>query len=196
LDIYNAVCVPIIASCGTISTRLYRVSQNRILIRPSTNFLNFCISNIFRMIGICITMLIVIINEKSQIRKIMEILRLIITSLVYIEFIDGRYWISWIILLSTPLCICYYPTEIKSRMLGIMLGFFCPLTLLSASYEPLFFLTLTINLFCWLQAVPTISKTSRNVMITKDLIKAAIFVSFLKNLINTRISINLHIIYP
>jgi hypothetical protein len=137
----------------------------------------------------------VIINEKSQIRKIMEILRLIITSLVYTGFIDGRYWISWIILLSTPLCICYYPTEIKSRMLGIMSGFFCPLTLLSASYEPLFFLTLTINLFYWLQAVPTISKTSGNI-ITKDLIKAAIFVSFLKNLINIRILINLHIIHP
>jgi len=196
LDIHNAVCVPIIASRGTISTRLYRVSQDRVIIKSSTNLLNFFVSNIFRMIGICITMLIVIINEKSKIRKIMEILRLIITSLVYMEFIDGRYWISWIILLSTPLCICCYPTKVKSRMLGIMLGFFCPLTLLSASYEPLFFLTLTINLFCWLQAVPSILKTSGNMMTAKDLIKAAIFVSFSKNLINTRISINLHIIHP
>lgn len=121
-------------------------------------------------------MSIMIINETSQSRRIMEILRLIVTSLVYTEFLDGRYWILWIILLTTPLCIWYYPTETKRRMLGIMLGFFCPLTLLSASYEPLFFIILTINLLCWLQAT---SRSSGNTQkITKDLIKAAFFVSF------------------
>ncbi|EZA60656.1 hypothetical protein DMN91_007484 [Ooceraea biroi] len=131
------------------------------------------------MSGICVTMLIVIINEKSRTRKIIEILRLIVTSLVYTELIDGRFWISWIILLTTPLCIWYHPTEVKSRMLGIMLGLFCPLTLLSASYEPLFFLTLTINLLWWLQAVPTILETtSEDALTTKDLTKAALLMLY------------------
>lgn len=130
----------------------------------------------FRLIGICVAMSIVIINETSQSRRIMEILRLIVTSLVYTEFLDGRYWISWIILLTTPLCIWYYPTEIKKRILGIMLGFFCPLTLLSASYEPLFFIILTINLHCWLPATSRNSGSAQK--ITRDLIKAAFFVSF------------------
>jgi len=114
----------------------------------------------------------------SQSRKIIEILRLVITSLVYLEFIDGRYWISWIILLTTPLCIWYHPIETQKRTLGIMLGFFCPLTLLSASYEPLFFITLTINLRCWLQVTSTTLKSSGEQKITGDLIKAAFFVSF------------------
>ncbi|XP_029154828.1 GPI ethanolamine phosphate transferase 1-like isoform X2 [Nylanderia fulva] len=135
--------------------------------------------NYIVIIGICVAMSIVIINETSQSRKIMEILRLIITSLVYTQFLDGRYWISWTILLTTPLCICYYPMEPKRRMLGVMLGFFCPLTLLSTSYEPLFLIILTINLHCWLQ---TTSKNSRNIQkthITRDLIKAAFFMLYI-----------------
>ncbi|XP_070158756.1 GPI ethanolamine phosphate transferase 1 isoform X1 [Polyergus mexicanus] len=129
------------------------------------------------IIGILVAMSIMIINETSQSRRIMEILRLIVTSLVYTEFLDGRYWISWIILLTTPLCIWYYPTETKRRMLGVMLGFFCPLTLLSASYEPLFFIILTINLLCWLQVT---SRSSGNTQkITKDLIKAAFFMLYI-----------------
>ncbi|CAL1679696.1 unnamed protein product [Lasius platythorax] len=129
------------------------------------------------LIGICVAMSIVIINETSQSRRIMEILRLIVTSLVYTEFLDGRYWISWIILLTTPLCIWYYPTEIKKRILGIMLGFFCPLTLLSASYEPLFFIILTINLHCWLPATSRNSGSAQK--ITRDLIKAAFFMLYI-----------------
>ncbi|KAL6423240.1 hypothetical protein ACFW04_010121 [Cataglyphis niger] len=129
------------------------------------------------IIGILVAISIMIINETSQSRRIMEILRLIVTSLVYTEFLDGRYWISWIILLTTPLCIWCYPIETKRRMLGIMLGFFCPLTLLSASYEPLFFIILTINLLCWLQNT---SRSSGNTQkITKDLIKAAFFMLYI-----------------
>lgn len=130
------------------------------------------------MIGIGVTMLIVLINEKSQTRKIMEILRLIVTSLVYAEIIDGRYWISWIILLTTPLCILCYPTEPKGRVLGIMLGFFCPLALLSASYEPLFFLTLAINLLGWMQTAPTTLKSLDDTLTTNDLINAALFMLY------------------
>lgn len=131
----------------------------------------------FRIIGIFVAMSIIIINETSQNRKTMEILRLIVTSLVYTEFLDGRYYISWIILLTTPLCIWSYPTENKRRMLGIMFGFFCPLILLSASYEPLFFIILTINLLYWLQVISNRSGNTQQT-ITKDLIQAAFFVSF------------------
>lgn len=124
-------------------------------------------------------MLVVIINKTSQNCKIMDIIRLAITSLVYAEFIDGRNWISWIILISTPFCIWYHPIETKKRMLGIMFGLFCPLTLLSASYEPLFFLILTINLLCWLNMVPIKQKRAKDdTLTTEDLIKAACFVSF------------------
>ncbi|XP_071558894.1 GPI ethanolamine phosphate transferase 1 [Temnothorax nylanderi] len=131
------------------------------------------------IIGVCVVAIgIVIINELSRSQKIMEILRLVITSLVYIEIIDGRHWISWIILLTTPLCIWYYPIETKKRMLGIMLGFFCPLTLLSASYESVFFVTLTINLICWLEVTSTTSRSLRERKITEDLIKAAFFMLY------------------
>lgn len=127
----------------------------------------------------CIAIAIVIINEMSRCQQIIEILRLIITSLVYMEFIDGRHWISWIILLTTPLNIWFYPIETKKRTLGIMFGLFCPLTLLSASYEPIFFVTLTINLICWLeQLISTTSRSSGEQKITSNLIKAAFFVSF------------------
>lgn len=126
----------------------------------------------------CIAIAIVVINEMSRSQKIIEILRLIIASLVYIEIIDGRYWISWIILLTTPLSIWYYPIEAKKRTLGIMFGFFCPFTLLSASYEPLFFITLTINLICWLEVSSTTSRNSGERYMTEDLMEAAFFVSF------------------
>ncbi|KAL6264062.1 hypothetical protein P5V15_004141 [Pogonomyrmex californicus] len=130
------------------------------------------------IIGICVAIAIVIVNTSQSdiFQRIIEILRLIITSLIYLEFIDGRNWISWIILLTTPLSIWFYPIETTKRMLGVMLGFFCPLALLSASYEPLFFVTLTINLICWLQAIRS-SKNSEEDD-TGDLIKAAFFMLY------------------
>lgn len=132
----------------------------------------------FRIIGVCIAIAIVIINEMPRYQKVIEIVRLVITTFVYMEFIDGRYWISWIILLTTPLGIWFYPIETKKRTLGIMLGFFCPLTLLSSSYEPIFFMTLTINLICWLEVTSTTSRSSGEQKITGNLVKAAFFVSF------------------
>lgn len=132
------------------------------------------------IIGVCIAVGIVIINEMSQSRKIMEVIRLVITSLVYIELIDGRYWISWIILLTTPLYIWYHPVDTKKRTLGVMLGFFCPLTLLSASYEPIFFAALTINLLSWLEvSSPTSKSSGERGEITEDLIKAVFFMLYI-----------------
>ncbi|XP_011880603.1 PREDICTED: GPI ethanolamine phosphate transferase 1-like [Vollenhovia emeryi] len=130
------------------------------------------------IIGVCIAIAVVIINEMSRSLKIMEILRLVITSFVCMEFIDGRHWISWIILLTTPLCIWFHPIETKKRTLGIMFGLLCPLTLLSSSYEPIFFMTLTINLLCWLQDASPTSNSSRERKVTEDLIKAAFFMLY------------------
>ncbi|XP_020293464.1 GPI ethanolamine phosphate transferase 1 isoform X2 [Pseudomyrmex gracilis] len=132
------------------------------------------------ILGICMAMTIMFINESSWGRRVIEIVRLVVTSLVYTEFIDGRYWISWIILLTTPLCIWLYPMSIQKRTLGIMLGFFCPLTLLSASYEPLFFLILTLNLLSWLEVAPSTSKSPEDMRkITRDLFKAAFFMLYI-----------------
>lgn len=188
------MCIPTTASRGAISTRLHCVSRNNIIelfknikknclnkiLKKLYKFLIQCFFTInFRIIGVCVAMSIMIVNETSLSRRIMETLRLIVTSLVYMGFIDGKHWISWIILLTTPLCIWCYPAETQRRTLGVMLGFFCPLTLLSASYEPLFFLTLTVNLLCWLRVAPITSKNSEDTQkITKDLFKAAFFVSF------------------
>ncbi|XP_014480211.1 PREDICTED: GPI ethanolamine phosphate transferase 1 isoform X2 [Dinoponera quadriceps] len=132
------------------------------------------------MISICLTISIVVLHETSRSRRIMEILRLVVTGFVYTKFIDGRHLVSWVILLTTPLCIWQYPTEVKARMLGITLGLFCPLALLSASYEPLFLLTLTGNLYCWLTLTsPTALKHSKgSTTITEDLIEAAFFMLY------------------
>lgn len=137
----------------------------------------FVINN-FRVISICLTISIVALREISRSRRIMEILRLIVTGFVYTKFIDGRYLVSWIILLTTPLCIWQYPTEVKTRILGITFGLFCPLALLSASYEPLFLLTLTGNLYCWLTVAPSLKHSKVNTLTTEDMIEAAFFVSF------------------
>lgn len=100
-------------------------------------------------LSICVVAVMVAFKVESKCRKIIEILRLVLTGLTLLEFIDGRSWISWAILLTTPLHICTYPTELKERMQGVVLGLFCPLVLLSASYEPFFFIILAVHLSCW-----------------------------------------------
>lgn len=125
-------------------------------------------------------MLVVILTETSRSRIIMEIARLVVTSLVYAGYIDGRHLVSWLILLTTPLCIWCYPTEAKTRMLGITLGLFCPLALLSASYEPLFLLTLAFHLLSWSRVAPTnvLKRPQGDALTTGDLTEAAFLVSF------------------
>uniref|UniRef100_V9IA09 GPI ethanolamine phosphate transferase 1 n=2 Tax=Apis cerana TaxID=7461 RepID=V9IA09_APICE len=76
------------------------------------------------ILSMCIVTIIIILKIQSKYRKAIEIFRLTITGLIYLEFIDGRNWISWTILLTTPLYICIYPIQSKERMQGIMLGFF------------------------------------------------------------------------
>ncbi|KAI4483722.1 hypothetical protein M0804_007982 [Polistes exclamans] len=130
-------------------------------------------------IGICI-MICKVFFMKHQLKyKAIEIVRLIITGLIYLKLIDGRYWISWIILVSAPLFIWTYTVNVKNRIEGITIGLFCPLSLLSASYEPLFFLILATHLLHWpLFIQDKFDEMTDNVLSTRDFIKAAFFVSF------------------
>lgn len=114
--------------------------------------------------------------------KMIEVCRLVTAGFVYVGVIDGRRWMSWLILISTPLCICNYPAKTKERILAIASGFFCPLTLLSAYYEPLFFLTLTAHLLSWPNTRTSIpGLQSRSTLTTEELLNAAFFVSFYKS---------------
>ncbi|XP_076164323.1 GPI ethanolamine phosphate transferase 1 isoform X2 [Ptiloglossa arizonensis] len=131
--------------------------------------------------SICIVTIIVALQIQSKYRKAVDIFRLIITGLTCLEFIDGRSWVSWAILLTTPLQICTYSIELKERMQGVMLGFFCPLTLLSTSYEPFFFIFLALHLSCWPQSnvLPNQSyQRTKNILTVEELLKATIFMLY------------------
>ncbi|XP_061930993.1 GPI ethanolamine phosphate transferase 1 isoform X4 [Apis cerana] len=132
------------------------------------------------ILSMCIVTIIIILKIQSKYRKAIEIFRLTITGLIYLEFIDGRNWISWTILLTTPLYICIYPIQSKERMQGIMLGFFCPFILLSTSYEPCFFIILALHLSCWLQSNSFIQyhQNTKNALTMEELLKAAIFMLY------------------
>lgn len=129
--------------------------------------------------SICVATATVTLKWQSKFRKIIEIFRLATTGLIHLEFIDGRSWVSWAILLTTPLDIFTYSTQLKTRMQGIILGLFCPLVLLSASYEPLFFLVFACHLYCWPQATAVqINQSSRKSLTIEELLKAAIFMFY------------------
>lgn len=132
------------------------------------------------ILSMCIVTIIIILKIQSKYKKAIEIFRLTITGLIYLEFIDGRNWISWTILLTTPFYICIYPMQSKERMQGIMLGFFCPFVLLSASYEPCFFIILALHLSCWLQSNSSIQyhQSTKNALTIEELLKAAIFMLY------------------
>ena len=125
-------------------------------------------------------------RKSSKRLKIIEGLRFIFTGLVCIEYIDGRSWIAWTILFSTPICIWMYPLDPRKRIIGVAFQLLCPLALLSASYEPLFFLTLAGHLLCWplYKEHRELEGNLRNMSI-QDLIKAASFVSFFEKCIHT-----------
>ena len=123
----------------------------------------------------------VALKMQSKYKKAIEIFRLITTGLIYVEFIDGRSWISWTILLTTPLYIFTYSTQLRKRLQGIMLGLFCPLVLLSASYEPFFFIILALHLSCWSESNASSIQdyqSNKNPLTIEELLKAVIFVSF------------------
>ncbi|CAK9808629.1 GPI ethanolamine phosphate transferase 1 [Anthophora plagiata] len=133
------------------------------------------------LLSVCVVLATVTLKIQSKNRKIAETFRLIITGLTYLEFVDGRSWISWLILLTTPLYIFTYPTQLKKRMQGIVLGLFCPLVLLSASYEPFFFIFLALHLSCWPQwNMISIQrhKNTKNLLTIEELLIAAILMLY------------------
>lgn len=132
----------------------------------------------FRLACICITAAIAISSARSVYWKVIEILRFTMTGLVYTEFIDGRNWVSWLILASTPIYVWFSPIETKERISRIVFGLFCPLSLLSASYEPFFFLTIALHLLSWPHSdTPTIQR-NEGPLSTKELSRAAIFMLY------------------
>ncbi|XP_033328137.2 GPI ethanolamine phosphate transferase 1 [Megalopta genalis] len=131
--------------------------------------------------SICIMIVLAFFKLGSHSRMAMEILRLIITGLIYFGFIDGRSWMSWLLLFTTPLYICTGSTELKTRMHEVVFGFFCPLVLLSASYEPLFFILLGVHLSCWPRNSIYSSQDHRRTdssITMEELLKAAIFMLY------------------
>ncbi|XP_015584903.1 GPI ethanolamine phosphate transferase 1 isoform X2 [Cephus cinctus] len=88
-------------------------------------------------------------RSMSKSLKLMEALRLVTTMSICANYVDGRGWLSWIILLLTPFSIWVHSDNPKERIVGVAHGLLCPLALLSASYEPIFFLGLTAHLLCW-----------------------------------------------
>ncbi|XP_008204852.1 GPI ethanolamine phosphate transferase 1 isoform X1 [Nasonia vitripennis] len=81
--------------------------------------------------------------------KVIEVIRIILTSLLCLNVIDGRAWLSWLLLLSTPLVISLYPKDWNQRIFGVTVALLSPLALLSASYEPIFFLIFATHIQHW-----------------------------------------------
>lgn len=111
----------------------------------------------------------------------MELARLAATTMVVAGLVDGRNYVSWIILITTPLFICLHPTRAFDRILGIVYGLLCPYALLSASYEPLFYLVLAAHLLSWPVADSTMESTKyrdKKSITSKDVTRAAFYVSF------------------
>ncbi|XP_044011908.1 GPI ethanolamine phosphate transferase 1 isoform X2 [Aphidius gifuensis] len=110
-------------------------------VRPGTD--------IIQILGVLIVHLIFLYKQKSIEMKIklVEFLRILLTSLIVAGIIDGRTGVSWIILLSSPVTILLYPVDnAVGKLTGVMYGFLCPISLLSASYEPQFFSLLALHL--------------------------------------------------
>ncbi|XP_012273342.1 GPI ethanolamine phosphate transferase 1 isoform X2 [Orussus abietinus] len=112
--------------------------------------------------------------------KAVEIVRIGVTTLVLTGYIDGRSWVSWIILFTTPLGIWLYPSKIDNRIMGIVYELLCPLILLSASYEPLFYLVLAAHLLSW--PFPTLTTEwmcKKHLLRIRDLTKASFFMMYI-----------------
>lgn len=120
--------------------------------------------------------------------KCLEFGRMFITSLIIGGIVDGRSGVSWLILLSSPLTIFLYRVDDPAgKLTGVLLGFLCPLSLLSASYEPQFYTLLALHLIKLLESMSShpddLQEKSNNEdkknLSPEDLVTAAYFVSFL-----------------
>ncbi|KAG8036844.1 hypothetical protein G9C98_004166 [Cotesia typhae] len=99
------------------------------------------------LINVAVAAVALIIHNLPSHILIIELLRLALTTLILTGDIDGRTGLSWIILASSPISIFLHPADdVKKRLTGVTYGLFCPLVLLSASYEPQVYLLLAIHL--------------------------------------------------
>lgn len=153
--------------------------------KNTSNVFRLCIYLLNSLLGLVIGGISLVALENRNINnsiKAVESLRLITAAAVCLELIDGRRFVSWVILASTPLCICAYPAEPKTRLYGVALALLPNFALLSASYEPLFLIALTGHLLCW--PLPTDENLKRSprkdtpAMSIEDFVKAGAFVSF------------------
>ncbi|XP_043271659.1 GPI ethanolamine phosphate transferase 1 [Venturia canescens] len=117
----------------------------------------------------------------SKFLIVMELARLAITIMVVSGFIDGRSYVSWIILITTPFCICLYRKNLYNRIIGVVYGLLCPYALLSASYEPVFYLVLATHLLSWPPSGPTEKSTKffeNKSMTSRDVTRAAFYMLY------------------
>ncbi|CAG5106878.1 Similar to PIGN: GPI ethanolamine phosphate transferase 1 (Homo sapiens) [Cotesia congregata] len=99
------------------------------------------------LISVAVAAVALVIHNLPSHILIIELLRLALTTLILTGDIDGRTGLSWIILASSPISIFLHPADdVKKRLTGVTYGLFCPLVLLSASYEPQVYLLLAIHL--------------------------------------------------
>lgn len=114
--------------------------------------------------------------------KAVEGVRLVMAAAVCSGLVDGRSFISWLVLVSTPLCVFAYPAGAEERIFGVALAFLPTLALLSATYEPLFLIALTAHLLCWpLPAGESFKKPTRSMTTTlsiEDFAKAGFFMLY------------------
>ncbi|XP_034936003.1 GPI ethanolamine phosphate transferase 1 [Chelonus insularis] len=138
------------------------------------------------MVLISLVLGTIILLKKTMELLIIELIRLLIVSLIITEFIDGRKGLSWIILITSPICICLYSSTNKgTRLAGVTLGLLCPLTLLSASYEPQVYILLAVHLIALLKAlernrtVSGVNKNNHKLLTLEDLVIAAYFMLYI-----------------
>ncbi|XP_048507582.1 GPI ethanolamine phosphate transferase 1-like isoform X2 [Athalia rosae] len=129
-----------------------------------------------------LTMMVSKHHNIGNLLKIVELVRFGTAALVCLNFVDGRTFISWLILVSTPLCVFAHPVGPKQRIFGVGLAFLPTLALLSVSYEPLFLVALTAHLLSWPLPTATDSngpvRAGKKTLCVEDYPKAAFFMLY------------------
>lgn len=143
------------------------------------------ISLVYRLLALVVGGATMIVNNNRGINnylKIVEGIRLTMAALICLGVLDGRTFLSWLVLASTPLCVCAYPGGPKERIFGVALAFLPTVALLSVSYEPLFLITLTGHLLSWPlpqgKKLKVEAREKKTTLSIEDFAKAGFFVSF------------------
>lgn len=123
-------------------------------------------------------------KTKGIFHKARDTVWAILAGAICLGLVDGRQFFSWAILIGTPILIWISPIDPNKRIRSIIFSLHCLLCLLSASYEPFFFIILSAHLLSW--HVPPTSEMPKNktrqdeAMSLKDMVDAAFLVSFFK----------------